>query len=678
MRNAPLARFGAAFRLELRLICLHWSYPLLHLLWAVIIFGNMAGLDLGTAQTSEQFLIAVVRTMISGVALFVAGNSYARTIRNRFDSLEGTLPIHFEVTFGRWLACTLAMIAFGSEPLILAAQSGPFESFLRGLVPFLIETAIPLSVMTAFGWLLVSVIGVRRWLFPLLAGLWIALIVLPTLSGRHSVPFAGLFNFTGNGGPVLYTELFGEMPQGDLPRWFNLFYLGVLGILLGILLMRYQGRHDHQVGRRSIAFTLSALVILLAAGAGYSGTVAAAQARQDAADSAFYDNRDPNVILSAQTSETISDYDLTVDLSDVTQPHFVARLMLRNRGTTPLAKLHLRLDHDLTITQSSFPVEHEHDFLTITPDDPLAPGATLPIQLSYSGAVWRTEMFGQVPLALYFANAEGVSLSLGLSWSPTPASFKVSVLGAPTMHFASSLPVIPNSNERTFAAQSVTGALLIGSPNLATVESGAIRLIAAKDDVPAFQKAADRLYAPTLEQVRRFFPDVPIKGVMLFGTESLELPESRSLTDGWITVMTGRSWIARIKTDDAAERALIVTNSLITPLFPAADNVPVTTVPGGNGILISNLEGTQLLDGIALFITLNDVQHADAGAIQRALDSPKGVDSTVAQSLNRIYTNDGEASVIRALRQVRLRQAEVFKLPPDQLDAWLAAASHVQ
>ena len=678
MRNAPLARFGAAFRLELRLICLHWSYPLLHLLWAVLVFGNLAGRDLGTAQSVlEQYMLFIVRTMISGVALFVAGSSYARTLRNRFDSLEGTFPIQFEVTFGRWSACTLAIIAFGIEPLILAARSGPFESLLSGLVPFLIETAIPLSVMTAFGWLLVSVIGVRRWLFPLLAALWIALLVLPTLPGRHSVPFAGLFNFTGNGGPVLYTELFGEMPQGDLPRWFNLFYLGVLGILLGILLMRYQGRHDHQVGRRSIAFTLSALVILLAAGAGYSGTVAAAQVRQDA-DRTFYDNRDPSVNFMAEMSVIISDYDLTVDLSDVTQPHFVARLTLRNRGTTPLAKLHLRLDHDLTITQSSFPVERDHDFLTITPADPLAPGATLPIQLSYSGAVWRTEMFGQVPLALYFANAEGVSLSLGLSWSPTPASFKVSVLGAPTMHFASSLPVIPNSNERTFAAQSVTGALLIGSPNLATVESGAIRLIAAKDDVPAFQKAADRLYAPTLEQVRRFFPDTPIKGVMLFGTDSLALPESRNLTDGWITVVTGRSWIARIKTDDAAERALIVTNSLITPLFPAATNLPVTTAPGGNGMIINDLEGTQLLNGMALFITLNDVQHADAGAIQRALDSLKGVDTMVAQSLNRIYTNDGEAGVIRALRQIRLRQAEVFKLPTDQLDAWLAAASHVQ
>jgi len=501
--------------------------------------------------------------------------------------------------------------------------------------------------------------------------------VLPTLLGRHSVPFAGLFNFTGNGGPVLYTELFGGMPQGDLPRWFNLFYLGVLGILLGILLMRYQGRHDHQVGRRSIAFTLSALVILLAAGAGYSGTVAAAQVRQDA-DRTFYDNRDPSVNFMAEMSVIISDYDLTVDLSDVTQPHFVARLTLRNQGTTPLAKFHLRLDHDLTITQSSLPTERDHDFLTITPAEPLAPGATLPIQLSYSGTVWRTEMFGQVPLALYFANAEGVSLSLGLSWSPMPASFKVSVLGAPTMHFASSLPVVPNSNERTFAAQSVTGALLIGSPNLATVESGAIRLIAAKDDVPAFQKAADRLYTPTLEQVRRFFPDIPIEGVMLVGTESLELPESRNLTDGWITVVTGRSSLARVKTDDAAQRTLTVTSALITPLFPAATNLPVTTAPGGNGILISNLEGTQLLDGIALFITLNDVQHADARAIQRALDSLKGVDTTVAQSLNRIYTNDGEAGVICALRQVQLRQAEVFKLPVDQLDSWLAAASHVQ
>ena len=43
---STLRRFGTAAALELRLLCRHWSYALLHVLWAfLVIYGNR-GVDL--------------------------------------------------------------------------------------------------------------------------------------------------------------------------------------------------------------------------------------------------------------------------------------------------------------------------------------------------------------------------------------------------------------------------------------------------------------------------------------------------------------------------------------------------------------------------------------------------------------------------------------------------------
>jgi len=715
MRNFVLTRFAAAFFMELRLICWHWSYLLLHILWAALIFGNLAGRDMGTAQnTLEQGMIPIVRTMVSGIALFVTGASYARAIRTRFIGIDDTLPTRFEVHLGRWAASTTAILGFIIEPLVLAGLSGPIQSLMIGLIPYLLGTIIPLTAATALAWLIVSRLSIRRWIFPLLAAIWLALITLPSVLPRITImPFRGLFNFSGNGNPITYTELFGTMPQGALPFWFNLFYLALAVLLVGLVMTRYQRRRFYRVARASLTVTLIAALVALFAVVGYSRTVSAAQG-VESADAKLHEEFSASLVRPGEAQEMIQSYDLSVDLSEVTRPRFVARIQILNRGTAPLETLHLTLSRDLIIDQASVPITRDRDFLTLTPSTPLDAGATLSVEMTYSGAVWRsTTVFGGVPMAVDFANADGVSLTSDLGWypragwfvprgyspeklEPPPASFTVRISGAAEMQFASNLSVVTGSDDRTFASTSADELMIIGSPRLArsdvgTSESGTITVIAAQYDMASFKRSATNIYVPTMQQIRRFFPYVNIAGLQLFGTEQFTLYPIYTLNDGWILDSKPRFLLVRVKPDHVYERVSLITRDLIVPLFASSLYDVRSQMPGADGIRVHYPANTGLLDGIALFITLHELTNGDSVAIQTWLDEiaetqeadtnrayGNYVNLPVAQALSTIYSQGGEAAVIRALKQARLRQADLLALPSDQLDGWLKAAASVE
>jgi hypothetical protein len=249
-RTDSLSRFRAAFLLELRLICRHWSFLVLHVLWAFVLFASMGNRDSGTAQMIfETGLIFVVRTLISGVALFLTANTFARSNRVRFAALEDAFPTGAEVGLGRWAACTVAVLTFLIEPALMGLLRGPLPSFVAGVLPFALMVTILLAFATALAWLLVSVFGVRRWMFLVMAAVWIGLVIIPTFFQMSRVPFVGLFNLTGNGSPLNYTELFGTMPQGLQPFWFHLFYGALVGVLVVAALARLQQRRAYRIAR---------------------------------------------------------------------------------------------------------------------------------------------------------------------------------------------------------------------------------------------------------------------------------------------------------------------------------------------------------------------------------------------------------------------------------------------
>ncbi len=714
MRNLIFARFSAAFRLELRQIGLHWSYVLLHGLWAFVLYSTIFGRNWGSAQwTFETGMIYVVRTLISGVTIFMAANSFARSSRIRFKAIDDTLPTGLEVWFGRWLACTLAAIVFIIEPSMMAFMQGPLASFVAGLIPFTVKAIIILGFATALSWLVISLLGSRRWVFLILAAAWVGLVVGSTFLQQSRLPFTSLFNLTGNGSPLTYTELFGTLPQGTNPVWFHLFYLAILCVLLASIASRLQAQRLHHVTRAVLLLGSATLIIALAAGTGYSTNILAAQA-QEAYSSDVYTRRNADLVFPGKAPEVITRYDLAVDLTDLAAPRFTAHLTLNNRGTTPLASLHLTLHHGLTITESSEKLDRDGDFLTITPAAPLAPASNLSITLTYVGAPWYTDLIGGVPVANAFINAEGIRLPFEACWYPISgwvipgsffepsllmggaAQFNLTVKGAPNMMFASNLPT---AGERTFSAQAAAWATLVGSPRLVKSLVGSATLYTAQFDQPTLAAFVESYYTPTLAYILRFFPDIPVKGLIVFGMESAPLPAASTLIDGWLIIPTDRQTAWFIAPESAAsqsgnQRGYLI-SYLLEPFFPESTEPVISAIPGGNGTTLGYGANSGLMDGISQFIELHKQLGGDAASIKQAIISVKAFDESlmgpnplsaspaltfktaILQTLVEIYAADGETAIIRVLHQIRFHQTELVALPPEKVDAWLQAAARV-
>jgi len=708
-QNNPPARYGAAFRLELRLICLHWSYALLHLLWALVLFSSVVGRSGGTAQWAfETGLLFVVRTLISGVALFLAANTFTRSSNIRFAAIEDTLPTGFDIWVGRWSACLVAVLAFAIEPAIIASLRGPFASFASGIIPFIFKLSIIFAFATALAWLLASLLGSRRWLFLVIAGVWVGLIIIPTFFQMSRVPFVGIFNLAGNGSPLNYTEVFGTMPQGLQPFWFHLFYAALLGVLLMAVLSRLQARRLHRVSRQVVAIGAAALVIALLALGGYSANVFTARAQEDYAR-AIAKRHETDFVINAPTPEAINRYDLTVDLTNVSTPRFTVEFVVTNRGETPLANPRLTLHHDLTITESSERYTRDSDFVTLTPDQPLAPGETQTIKLTYSGSLWLLDLFGGIPSANTFSNTEGVRLPYISCWYPvagwvipnemygstrvigSPAQITMKVIGAPGMTFASNLPA---TGEQTFAAQSAQWVSLVGSPRMVKASVGNAILYTAQFDQPELTAFVEKYYTSALAYIQRLIPDVPIKGLIVFGMERAPLPFSNTLIDGWMIVRTNRQWASYIDFGDANQRAYFISD-LLEPLFPKSSESAVTEAPGGNGIILGYGANSGVMEGIANFIAVYMQANGDSASMSQAIVGLKTLDEAriaanpplanpaltykalTLQSLAEIYAVGGDAAIIRTLRQVRQRQPELVAQPSEKVGVWLREASNV-
>src|SRR3712207_2253926 len=166
---STLRRFGTASAMELRLLCRHWSYALLHLLWAALLIYANRGVDLDTArfELENSFGFASI-TLISLVTIFVAGASASRVRRQRFELIDETLPTGTEVVLGRAVAVVVAMLPFTAVPLLFALRAGPRASFIEALPIFAGEALITIVTTTAVTWWFVtSTVGHGRWAYLL-------------------------------------------------------------------------------------------------------------------------------------------------------------------------------------------------------------------------------------------------------------------------------------------------------------------------------------------------------------------------------------------------------------------------------------------------------------------------------------------------------------------------------
>ena len=669
MRDRVLSRLGAAYRLELRLMGRHWSFFVLHGLWILLLLSTFQGsASLGTAKVLLGTVLRFVAlSLLSLVALFVAGISASRHRQTHFDQLENAFPTGLEIPLGRWLACLTIMSSFLVEPLIVALAIGPLESFLESAPLFLAESVLLLAFFTAGTWWLISLLGLRRWGYPLLAVIWISFLVAPELLHRLSIPGSSLLNVTGNGQPTwTYSELFGRLILGELPGWSDLFYGGLLLLCIGAFAWR---EHVRRFQRRSVlvgALTAVALLVTAIGGGGYVSTAAATSAQIDRLR-AFYDSGSPGTILPADLPEGVSAYDLVLDLTDPAQPRFSAALDVYNRGEMPITTLTMTLAASLEVTDSSLPLERDGSRLTFTLPEPLAPGETLPVRLDYHGTVWRAEDYGGNLRYIAFLQPDGVRLPLGAGWYPlvgwtlsatylsaaVPARYHLQVIGADNLTFVSNLPA---TGPGTFETAGASSAMLFGSPYLEMTQVHQETLVTARDLLDALRTRVETRFEPDLAYLARFFPDTPLYPLLIIGVDN---PYAGLPGDD---VGTAEQRVMLLDTSDLGEE------------------MPWTHSNDFDQLVIS-LGGADLwpiAEVIRPFLWSHYQQQGDAALMRADLAAQPNLTAGPAiEALLDLYETYGDAGIVRLLRQAHLDGADALwdvTSEPGGIEAWMREA----
>lgn len=677
-----LRRFGTAYRIELRLLCLHWTYPLLHLLWAGLLYLLTRNMELGTAHTAlEHELRLFAFSLIPLVGMFVAGASASRSDRIRFAALEATLPTGAEILFGRWLATVTALAGALLTPLAFAAAQGPSGSLWAGAPAFLLEGLLTLGFMAAIGWLVVAILGGRRWVYPLLAGIWLVMLLLTQLLRDMKIdPASATLLQVMRRDLGDFYELWGRLLQGELPYWFNLFYVAATLSLLALLALT-----GHRRGNGRASLVAGALALGAASGAAmaaisYASVLDDWGALADA-DSAYYASLLQHAQHPATTPEAVERYHVTADLSDPAHPVFDVTMTVRNRGETPLESFYLTLNRQLDVMDSSLPLERDQAWLKLTPLTPVAPGESVEVDLRYGGPILtlrrNPDGFSQWR---FFTHAQGVRLSYGAVWYPMagrqwyhfempvspgwappfslwthrPARFQLQVKAPASFGAISNLR---QTGPGQYEGEDASWVMLMASPTLRVETQGSLTLAAAEHNLPVLRQVVPTVEAH-LATLRRFFPHTPADSALLTLLDSGHgIPNGSPPTDGHLMVYGTREMYAQATLPgdpqhgySPAEYSLF--RALAVDLFWNMD-LPFEWESSINMFLWHQYLHTQGR-------TASESQQLD----------------WLGRLLWALVEERGEAAAIRILERISADGSEVALLAREQQEAWLRGAAN--
>lgn len=513
-----LRRLFVTWRLELRLLCLHWTFPVLHVIWALFLFMFLHGMPDVTAESVLRGELGPLAIgSVSLAALFVGAAAASRSVRTRIADLELSYPTGAEVLVGRWLATVTALMSTLVLPLGLALRVGPWSSFLRAAPGYLLDGAITFAFASAVGWCAVVLLGNRRWVYPLLAAGWIGAASSRFFIDRRGFdwPEMALLDFMRTN-PSGYQELWGRLSVGDLPLWFNLFYVTLALGVLALAILWSQRRRRRRLLPVTGGVVLVSLALVVTTGAQYGGLV-----RSWNGDAAAINLDGRPLALVATDREVVDAWEITADLRDLAKPRFDARLTLRNAGDEPISEVTLTLYRDLVVSESSVPVTRDGDQLELSLPEPLAPGATTEVRLTYGGAFTvRTRLHDTLPEPTYFIQKDGVRLLPAVGWYPlagmdglddldrftgrphAPGAFRLTVQAPAGFGVTSNLPQV---GEGVYAAEQATWVYLIASPRLRVEQAGAVTVAAPDALLPRARAFAGR-YEESLRQMASFFP----------------------------------------------------------------------------------------------------------------------------------------------------------------------------
>ena len=659
-------RFRAIYKMELRLLCWNWGYPTLFVATAALLVFTGMRLGMGTgAAVLESDVGRVSIGLLSLASLFVTGASTSRGERVRFQPLEGAYALGPEQFLAKWLAVWTALMGFLVIPVTMAIIQGPARSVWGSLPGYVAEFAITMAFTTsAVAWL-VDWLGMRRWVYPLVAAAWLSFTMVQRMMGRVSLHLGGLglLDFMRLSQPT-YTEIWGDPLYGRLSLWFELFYLGLSLFFISMALWRYQVTRTH---RRPI---VAGGILTLAVAATLAGAVPYIHQvlywnhlGQDArafADQTLGSGTSP---ISAATA--VQAYDLRVDVTDPEYLHVRGTVSIRNQSAEPRSDFILTLNHTLQVIKTDVKYERKGDMVVLHLSVPLKPGEVQAIAMEYEGKVWAI-VDGVNPSLPYFTATDGVRLAPLAGWYPlagivginprggsyshAPASFKMRIEGPPGWAFATNLPIMANGK---FEASASPWVFLAGSPRLVVETQQHVTLVAARDDLAAVRPWATE-YSKAFESILPFFPNARVRGATLLVMDPGDgLLPSPDPVDGQLVLVAGR-------------RTLTSVGHRFTP------NVVVQSLTNAMWRLSGGWTNLPVQESIGSFL-LAFVENNGAPAGISAAANLKG--DALAQALAGLYEQQGSQAVAKVFSRLLQEPNAVSGLNTDQVRDWMRKAA---
>lgn len=698
-----LRRFIALYKLEVRLTCWQPIYALLVAVWSIFIISQYANGDL---FSMFSMLFAVIG-FISLIALFLTGVVAGRAKRSRFDLMEVALPYGAEAGLARWLASLTAVGGFIVVPLIILLFL-PSTLLDPGFAPHMILLILLSATFTSgLVWLVQNTIGIRRWMYPLFAGVWLLGGMLPSTLHINGLPIPGLqlTNFIRMEAPT--QSLWGALPQGSLPGYFALFYIGIIALFVGVTLWRAVRRRSYRLSVPSVALMAASLGVMAFAGVNYG-------VREAALNQEILDNQDregavrEEQIAPADVPYVVTDYAVTFSApSAVDQPaHLTASLIVLNRGDAPLTALNFSLNHQFIVTsvsgESAYVFDRSADQIVVHLPKALEPGTAQPITFAYEGSIWVTQyIVGQPPEATDFTAPNGISLNGGTLWYPVPgrfapnaqeyvpadptldpndhaqvfrlidytfldqpATFNLTIDPPGDLDYTSNLPQI---DDHTFASQGTRWANLIGAPELQSTTANGVTVVGAARGFDLIEPSVRSHYEPYIAYLRSVFPAVDAESVIVLAA-AVDPPFFSTFPatqEAMYTILPPHSlsWLERNPQNEYD----YVGDDMVSSLFgdassPLTENVAffLWTLRSGGGV-----EAMQSI--------LTNGLPTGSGGSTAYYAQPFGQRYTIANALFSVYLENGEEEALDTVREMYAERLTLSAETPDAIVKWVQA-----
>lgn len=662
---SALMRFGREYQLQLRLIVGHWSYWVMHVVFAILMIALFGGRkDL----SAEGMLTASVGTVAAGLIMLVcvllSGLAASRSTQVHLSELAETFPTGGELLLAGWLATSTAGMGLLIEPLVLAAYVGPFNSMLVGLFPFCWYTLAGAMLGSAFTWWLAGWLKFRRWIYPLLAAAWAAFWLGPMFISRAGIMLT-LIDIPTRMQNADFDELFGRLEPSALSAWFWAFLLSLVFFFIALALWnQYSRRFNQRVWPGLPLAALSVGLCVFCATQFYGAKTNLEQ----------YAAQNPNnlPVTSQPGDGRIEGYDVSVDMTSANLPTISVTFTLRNDGDVAADTWNLALNHNFKIISSSYPFVRDQDSLQIQLPAPLQGKQNIDVSLVYEGKLVTYSPGPQIPVANQFFDQNKARLGLYSLWLPVAGDRNLnsltengSLVDPVSVHLVVKTPqgvkVYSNLTEIAageYSSSETTWVYWVASSRLASRTIGKMQIYGTASDIEVANRHAVEIEG-FYRMVQSFFPQVNANSAtLLVFYSSNGMENDDKVTDHQPILIIPRIFFAYW---DESESSKASTTRSIG--FALVDDFYQMT--GGSTL------GGRDLDILGEYLWTYYESGGDPAAIRARLTGPQ----PLVEVLLQIQEQSGRAGLQQALDALRHAPADLEN--NSMVAAWLKESLNV-